>query len=136
PACASTGGGGKPGFRFVPAAHWSNIAGRHLNQMVAHHHPKDQMAETTPTPQAGASLAPRAGMAPQGDRAAERRAALWAVLHDDNAPQADYFAAWLTLQCEALPGATGGLLLLRTAEGASHAQASWPVGAPSAARDL
>lgn len=94
------------------------------------------MAETTPTPQAGASLAPRAGMAPQGDRAAERRAALWAVLHDDNAPQADYFAAWLTLQCEALPGATGGLLLLRTAEGASHAQASWPVGAPSAARDL
>ena len=63
---------------------------------------------------------------PPGNRAAARHAALWTVLHDDTAAQADYFAAWLALQCEALPGANGGLLLLRTAEDGGHPQAVWP----------
>ena len=80
------------------------------------------MAESTPTPRAGAA----GPTLPPGDRAADRRAGLWAVLNDDAAPQAAYFAAWLALQCEALPGAAGGLLLLRTAEGGSHPQAVWP----------
>lgn len=86
------------------------------------------MSETTPTPREPAARP----AAPPGDRAVERRARLWATLHDDAAPQAEYFAAWLALQCEALPGATGGLLLLRTAEGGTHGQASWP---PANARD-
>ncbi len=84
------------------------------------------MAETTPTSRDAARPATPPGAPPPGDRAALRRAALWAVLHDDAATQADYFTAWLALQCEALPGATGGLLLLRTEAGGSHAQALWP----------
>ncbi len=84
------------------------------------------MAETTPTSRDAARPPPRPAAPPPADRAAERRATLWAVLHDDAAAQADYFAAWLALQCESLPGATGGLLLLRTAAGGSHAQALWP----------
>lgn len=89
------------------------------------------MSETTPTPRDAAARP----IAPPGDRAAERRARLWAILHDDTAPQAEYFAAWLALQCESLPGATGGLLLLRTAEGAAHPQASWPPANSPAPRD-
>ena len=88
------------------------------------------MSETTPTPR-DATARP----IPPGDRATERRARLWAILHDDTAPQAEYFAAWLALQCESLTGATGGLLLLRTAEGGTHPQASWPTPGTPAARD-
>jgi len=100
---------------------WSTIRppGRFV---MVHHFQRPAMAETTPTSR---DIAARPAP-PQGDRAAERRAALWAVLHDDAANQADYFAAWLALQCEALPGAAGGLLVLRTAEGGSHPQALWP----------
>lgn len=89
------------------------------------------MSETTPTPRDAAARP----VAPPGDRATERRARLWAILHDDSAPQAEYFAAWLALQCESLAGATGGLLLLRTAEGGTHPQASWPAPGTPSARD-
>lgn len=89
------------------------------------------MSETTPTPRDAATRP----VAPPGDRATERRARLWAILHDDSAPQAEYFAAWLALQCESLAGATGGLLLLRTAEGGTHPQASWPAPGTPSARD-
>jgi len=85
------------------------------------------MAETTPTPRDGAAATrPPAASLPASERAAARQAALWAVLHDDAAGQAEYFAAWLALQCDFLPGAAGGLLVLRTADGGSHAQAVWP----------
>ena len=84
------------------------------------------MAESTPTPRAGATGPTLPPGNRVGDRVAERRAGLWAVLQDDAAPQTEYFAAWLALQCEALPGAAGGLLLLRTAEGGSPPQAVWP----------
>jgi multidrug efflux pump subunit AcrA (membrane-fusion protein) len=83
------------------------------------------MAETIPTPRDGA--APARPMPPPTDRLAARRAQLWAVLHDDAASQGDHFAAWLALQCEALAGANGGLLLLRGTD-ASHVQATWPAG--------
>ena len=99
---------------------------------MALHTPKDAMAESTPTPRAAA---PRPTL-PAGDRAADRRALLWAVLQDDASPQAAYFAAWLALQCESLPGAGGGLLLLRTAEGGSHPQAVWPAAVQPTGRDI
>ena len=89
------------------------------------------MAESTPTPRTGTA----GPTLPPGDRVAERRARLWAVLQDDATPQAEYFAAWLALQCESLPGAGGGLLLLRTAEGGSHPQAVWPAAVQPAPRD-
>ncbi len=87
------------------------------------------MADTTATPRdaAAAARTPRPAGAP-ADRAAERRARLWAIIHDDTAPQGEYFQAWLALQCESLPGAAGGLLLLRTAEGGTAQQAAWPAG--------
>ena len=90
------------------------------------------MAETIPTPRDGA--APARAAPPPTDRIAARRAQLWAVLHDDAAAQGDHFAAWLALQCEALAGATAGLLLLRGAE-ASHIQATWPAPADAPGRD-
>lgn len=107
---------------------WSSIPAR---RPAASHHPKDTMSETTPTPRDAIARPP----APPGDRATERRARLWSILHDDTAPQAEYFAAWLALQCESLAGATGGLLLLRTAEGGTHPQANWPAPGTPSARD-
>jgi len=92
------------------------------------------MAETTATPRETAAAArtiPPGGAA-YGDRAAERRARLWALVHDDTTPQAAFFQAWLALQCDSLPGASGGLLLLRTAEGAAVQQAVWPANRDAA----
>jgi len=91
------------------------------------------MAETTPSPRDGTAAARVAApaampsaVAPPPRPANDRRTRLWAQLHDEATGQADYFQAWLALQCEEIPGTAGGLLLLRTAEGPTQQQAIWP----------
>ncbi len=64
-----------------------------------------------------------AGTRPRDD------AALWAALASASSA-ADFCKAWLDLQCNRTPGATGGLILLESGPGAYAPAAIWPA-APS-----